>query len=1564
MQSRFLRWLGFFAMTAVVAGLSIGCAESRPPVNRIQAGALDKSFFVGASLSDPSDDPEFYMGTRIIDEPDGVGQGFWMFQATGSLARIKWEIQETILIARLTYERVQNSDYHGAQNTDNGQIVAEFTIESHFDIINDYNLQTGQQLNVIVENTTDRPWYERQYFRVDWSKNLVTDAYDFDLFALGSAIDGLKYDPGSYYVQDPSDPNAPVFSPEDGYFDVTTNLTATPQVVSTPYGNIPVCYLFGNYPAITCDPAEVTIRLSFKKVVDDDYEPEDWDGNKMNAFGWFTVDRFGYDRNYGILDQNWHRFATRYNIWQKSHVEGTQCAVDAWRDASGNIQNYKVDAAGNYVFDAVTGLPIPDPAGQPFTKSAVGVDVHRDTDADGTEDECQFTDSNGDVVNPGSRCDEFTNKCDIPLWNRQTKTTPLYYGPTADPDLFATTAQALNSWNIAVKRAVQLGRVVEANRAGIPTAQLHQDQFLTSEADLIADQQNGLTVPDVFVLCHNPVATGDAPACGSPGLHVRLGDLRYNVVDLIQDPQLPSAWGIMTDFNDPLTGEKVQASINEWISVLDTASQGVEDLIRWINGEITNQQIANGQYLSQWVSGSKLGVGQYTPAVLTAKEIESRLNSIDTSIAQMNGLSPTGAGTSVATPANVPTGAVTSVATPTNARVPVGGNVSALRAPAPVISANAAALRALVAQKGSSVPLPLLRQIAANNLSQALGPSLDAQFESTRQQLLGTSWETQLVTPNVLQWGGFNPQQPVAGNSTTLAASSPLQGLNPRLRKWGNGIINSAVLLKDMCVLEDTPEPDSLVGLARQAQQLYPLPNAGDPNYATELNQRDEKLHEWIRQQFHMSVIAHEMGHSMGLRHNFAGSFDSLNYHTEYWQLRTRNGAEHYCGYPGTLDATTPHTNGTDCVGPRWVDPVTDQETNDFIWKWGSTTVMDYPGDPTQDTNDIGSYDKAAMRFGYADLVDVEKNMTYSEVGGETLGGHGGLDYVEALDGFGGIFASPIGGNHYSTYADKYPILGTCTPRPGWTGDPNDPLAMQCSGPDLDYVAERDMLTVDKFSAAVTAVRPDLVANFAVDSGLPVWRQQQMPSAHGRVRHPYMFGGDEYADVGNIALFRFDAGADSYEQMQFLVSTYENRYIFNNFRRDNVLFNTGSVVYRTMDRYFDKVQAITKSLGLGVELSPAGATSDPGSLMPMALASDDGLSMFVRAMTRPAPGTYVVTPADPQGGPPNSWGGAWQIGDLNLETAPPSPVNIALGDGEGRYIENEYDYTQGYWWSEYQSQVGSYYEKILAPEYLTQAYNDFIQNAQADYVDGRYLNISYATVYPNQIRRLFANLMATQSATVNSANVQIFTLAPYVIPSTSAGNPLTPVQYLPWDKYDPTDSTTTQLAYPPGAVLLDPIVGWDQQYPALINLFWFGPTSLSMDLVDQMRIFSPGDAASLSLQPAQEVAYRDPLTGIEYVAKNYGTEVVNPNVGFPVAKSVGSRMIQYANYLAQIAYQVAGSPDPVTGELTYATDAQGNSLANAGQAAQDAATSLKGYSSNLDVVRQLTLFFGYGPLGH
>jgi hypothetical protein len=1496
MRSTIFRWVGLAALTWLVGVQSFGCAQSRDPINRVQAGALDKHFFVGPNLSDPSDDPEFYMGHRIVDEPYGVGQDFSMYQSVGSLARIKWEIQETELVARLTYERIQNSDYHGSQATDNGQIVAAFKIESQFDIKRDYNTTTGEQLNVIVENTTDRPWYERESFRVDWSTNLVTDAYDFDILAVGAAIDGVKYDPLSYYVEDPSDPDAPVFDNNAGYFDITTKLFATPQAVTTPYGTFPACFLFNADPAITCNPAEVKIRFSFKKVVDDDYEPEDWDGNKMAAFGWFTEDRFGYERNYGILDQNWHRFATKYNIWQQSHVQGTQCAIDAWRDANGNVQNYKVDADGNYVTDKTTGLPIPDPNGKPFTLSAPGLDVHRDVDGDGTEDECQFTDSGaipssglptGNQFHPGSRCDEFKNKCDIPLYQRTTKTTPLYYGPTAPADLFASTANSLNSWNIGVKRAVQIGKNVEANR--VQVVYDHDPASLT-EAGLIADQQGAKKIPDIFVLCHNPVMQGDDPACGKPGLNVRLGDLRYNVVDVIQSPQDPSAWGVMSDFNDPVTGEKVQASINEWAYVLDIAAQNTEDLIRWINGEISNDQISNGQYMSQWLAASKLGTAQHTPKVLSKQEIESRLNSIDKSIGKMNGVPP-------------------------------------------------------------GTPLALVGQIAAQNLSQTLGPSMTPQLEAARQMLQGSQWEGRLITPNMLQMAGFDPTQPFGGDPTTLNAASPLRGLDPGLQKWSKSIISQALITKNMCVIDDEPEPDSLVGLARQAMQLFPLPDPSRTDYATAVYNRNQGLHQWLREQFHSSVIAHEMGHSMGLRHNFTGSWDALNYHTEYWQLRTRNGAEHYCGFPGVLDATTPHTNGADCVGPRWVDPVTDQETSGLIWKWGSSTVMDYPGDQTQDMNDIGLYDKAAMRFGYANVVDVENNMTVTVVGGQP--GGSGIDFVGAaqlLDGFGGIFGFGYGNlfagfipNHYSTYADKYGLLGDCSQgRPNWNGtDPSDPLAKQCTGPNLDFVAERDMLSVPK------GLNGGTLANFAVDK-------------KGRVRHPYMMGSDEFADFGNIPVFRFDAGADAYEQMQFFISTYQNRYIFDNFRRNRVAFHSSMAVDRIQSRYWDKVQAVTKSLALGIEeyTNPNfDPTQFPGFFMPMALASADGLAMFVQALTRPAPGAYA-TPTQPGPlGPPNAWtstSGAAQG---------PSLINVSLGDGQGRFLQNDYDYSKGYWWADYQIQAGSVFEKYLVPYYLTEAYNQFISNQTDDYIDGRYKNLSYASIYPNQIRRIFANMMANESATQtidNGASAQIFTLAPFTIPNGQAAT--SNVQYLPWDRYDPNDLSTTQLQYPPNAVLLDPLVGWEEQYRALIDLFWFAPTSLSMDFVDQMRIFSPGDAASQSIPSHQQIAYRDPLTGVEYIARDYGTEVVNSAIGFETSKALGSRMLQHANYLAKIAYQVS-TEDPNTKELTYVPDGNGNPSLNSTPGAQTAATMLQNYASNIDVVRQLTLFFGSsGPL--
>jgi hypothetical protein len=1529
MQSKWSRRLGLVGLVMVVAWASVGlgCAQERGAINQVQANALSKHFFAGANLSDPSDDPEFYMRNTVIDVPDGADNnapGFpgqnGLFTATYAqpLSRIKWEISETVLIARLTYELIQNSDYHGARTTNNGQVVAMFNITSQFDIRRSYNPQTGEETNVITENTTDRPWYQREYFRVDWSNNLITDGYELDTLAMLGIIGGVKWDPENYFIDDPSSPDAPVFDQDHGYFDVTTKAYATPQIVTTPFGTFPSCFLPQTYGGsgvgTNCNPTEVKLRLSFKQVVSTDYEPVDWDGNREYAFGWFTTERQGYDRNYGIVDQEWHRFASRYNVWTQTHVKGSECGVDYWRDSTGKIINYETNANGQYLSDGKTGLPIPATSGgAPFAGTPIGADPNRDVSPkDGTADECAFYDSAGVLQNPGSQCDVFTQQCDIPLYGRSIRTIPWYYGPDSDPTLFPSTAVALGQWNLAVKRAAQIGKNVEALRVGQPGVQAN----LLTEAGLQADMATGKpTVPNVFVLCHNPTVDSDDPACTPDGkqVYARLGDIRYNLVEILPNPQVGSPWGIMVDADDPLTGEKVATSVNEWGAVLDIAAQGTEDLIRWINGEISSAQIADGQYLDFWVRATDLDTKQYKGQTLSKHEQKSRLNSIDPKLGLLNSLTKA----DLALPAQV-------------------------------------------------------RQIqAAQNLSKNLGPSLDATFEAQRQALIGSSLEAQLINSKMLLASDQDPSSPL--NASVIAQASPLQGMNPGLNAWINNLRDKTMGQNGSCMVQQ-PEPDSLVGLARQAARLYPLPtDTKDPNYGAQLFARDQKLHQWIREQFHIAVIAHEMGHSMGLRHNFTGSIDALNYHSEYWQLRSQNNKEHYCGYntggfdTAPLDATTPHTDGADCIGPRWVDPVTDTETNGLVWKWGSSTVMDYPGDQTQDMNDIGMYDKAAMRFGYADVVDVDTDTHVNPAAGVSASnqtGHAtdkGSAYLTVLDGFGGIGGQTVGGFHYSTYNDNFHILGTCTSQ----SDPQDPLSATCSGPPLDFVARRDMVDVQKYGAATANALAAVgevgvtTAHFAVD-----------PKGH--VRHPYMFGSDEFADIGNAAVFRFDAGADGYEQFQYLISTYENRYIFDNFRRNRTTFDTQVQVKRAQGRYFDKIQQMTQGLALLVELdgNPTEDPSqnnpninntatevvlelnDPGALMPMALAASDGFAMWVRILTRPEPGVYSIQPKTTTG---LSMNFAQTSSAGQLLSSPTGDFQVALGSGEGRYIENNFDYTQGYYWGDYQSQIGSYYEKVNAIYYLTEAYNRFVSNSETDYIDGRYKNLNYGSLYPQQIRRLFAQLMQNDPTT----------LGPYVIPPGSSGgaNNTAAVLYMPWEKYDPTDPSTMNLEYSEGAVVVDPLFNWEEQYPSLFNWFFYAPTSLTTNWLDQARIYSPGAGDTVSYPLSEQIRYADPISGVEYAARKYGYETVNSSQKTQVANTAGARMLQWANSLAAATFTVTGT-DPTTGEMTYQTDGSGTPVCSIDSTTcVQNTTKLNGFAGNIATVRQLTLTLG-NLMGH
>ena len=178
--------LRILLLSALAALVFVGCAEERPPIDRVQPFALAKSDFVGENFVDTSDDPEFWTQATLIDVGYGASQdGLFTSTYAQPMSRIKWQITEDLLIGRISYERIENSDGKGhAGPVQDGVIAAAFRILTHFDIERAYNPTTGERLNIVNENAIVRRCFESTNMRVDWCLNLNVDSYDFDTLSI------------------------------------------------------------------------------------------------------------------------------------------------------------------------------------------------------------------------------------------------------------------------------------------------------------------------------------------------------------------------------------------------------------------------------------------------------------------------------------------------------------------------------------------------------------------------------------------------------------------------------------------------------------------------------------------------------------------------------------------------------------------------------------------------------------------------------------------------------------------------------------------------------------------------------------------------------------------------------------------------------------------------------------------------------------------------------------------------------------------------------------------------------------------------------------------------------------------------------------------------------------------------------------------------------------------------------------------------------------------------------------------------------------------------------------
>ena len=219
-----------------VAGLQLalsGCAQNVGDLDRTQPNRIDVSI-----LNDGK--PWWFLQT-VVGIPPASTFSF-VGEASFPPDRIVWDVQENWLIAYRAYEWIvgsqtpysataHNNVIGGSNSPYFGTPVAAYAILSHFDIQREYNPQTGEQTNVISENTTDRPWYERQYVRVDWSNNALGS---FNFMALGGTnlTGALLTSPLAYFPdqEDPTNPDRTEVSSD--YIGVVNKISYTRAVRS------------------------------------------------------------------------------------------------------------------------------------------------------------------------------------------------------------------------------------------------------------------------------------------------------------------------------------------------------------------------------------------------------------------------------------------------------------------------------------------------------------------------------------------------------------------------------------------------------------------------------------------------------------------------------------------------------------------------------------------------------------------------------------------------------------------------------------------------------------------------------------------------------------------------------------------------------------------------------------------------------------------------------------------------------------------------------------------------------------------------------------------------------------------------------------------------------------------------------------------------------------------------------------------------------------------------------------------------------------------------------------
>ncbi len=1236
---------------------------------------------------------------------------------TTDMEKIRWDITDELLVAYRTYEFVPYAEGLTDEGRDFfGAPVAAFSISSHFDIQRDYNRRTGVPTNALVENDTDRPWHERRFMRVDWSQNLVGGP----TLIGGGSLDALYslFSQGEYFVQDnePTNPDRPFITQD--YIDFVNVYSMEPSPT--------YCFfqlLFQSTPR--CGLSNTKVRLSFRKVdPSDDYESlyypdmveyRDDEGNALLTNS-YAIPCTATD-NPGSCEEEGFAYDARFGNFRINRVAFSN---ERFLTRSGRIY-----MAGRYdlwedSFDETGAV-------RPYEQRVPKPVIYYNT----VTTPSQITEAAHEI---GS------------WWNEPfTETTAYLMGYRTAGDKQADVDAFLADFGEALAHPDFVGVEDEAVR------KKHAGMFQMRENDCNKDniiayaEANNLTSviertvggPENILLgnLENVCAamqweelqrgkTLDPKVAERTGREMafqwqREGDLRYSMSNYINQVQ-GGPWGIAQFGQDPETGEFVANNANYFSNAGDLISQRSVDQLQWTNGDLSDEELMRGQYVRDIVLSNRAANGYDL-----TDEIKSAL----------------APGNPVSHKASNP--ATSGGSGDRSGSVGVGGLTDSEKYE--------------VMFAGSELEREFL--ITDDILRAFAGPSLFSSAASQGILATGNTIAGRDVLPAWARQGGI-----AASGATTMPGSvGPEAYAEASPLNWAF-VDNYNVYSEAVTVL---------------GGQAWDMADFFDPvvdGLANEVKGWErEDIFDFLQTNLFKAVQAHEVGHAVGLRHNFEGSMDPINYRPEFWDQ-----------YFDQLEDGLPTPENS----------VRSQE-----YKYAS--VMDYGFDFTiNGWHGLGSYDQAAIRFMYGQLIDAwdpEKvslpdprrygefarhcGVTEGFVGKPNLElntlvfftdprhlpqifgnapvtpdtsreecaalpadacmGAAGTDFDTGccnteLDDFFQEMADFVGNTAEQLGIEYYCGAGILAWNPIFEALEGENDLVDIPSKPTNLYEGRMLRTVDfmiQQERSVLANQPERddamteenEATNGIDDdgdGIPDDKGYDWGTYVHAVDYAYCT--DIFAGFSNPFCQRWDAGWDFEEQIQNHVTRYDRDFLFDHFRRDRDPWygfgNPNAYLSRVIFRRFKPMTDVFQYFLFTRETAFAAPRYDDWRA-----AAIKGLNFLERILNTPEPGTYCL-------GSDN----VYRLEESLAATetcSEPYELNT-VGYGGGAYLGNLWD--EQYYFNT--TVLGSFWDKLAAILLLTRS-TGFLQFDLSAIFDRRAFSLPYIRVFRDPVFQRFSALI-------------------------------------------------------------------------------------------------------------------------------------------------------------------------------------------------------------------------------